>query len=240
MRTAVADGLILTSPCKVDGAGSERAAERPIATVAEVEALALAMPDRLRLAVLLGTWCQLRRGEFLGLRRRDIDLMHGTVHVEQSRSYTRDGTSFVKAPKSAAGRRTLAIPGNVTELMTRHLDQFVGCEPHDLVFTMDSGAPLTPATLQRAWVRARRALGRSDLHFHDLRHTGLTMAAATGATTAELMHRAGHASANASLRYQHATQDRDRILADALATLVSPAAVVAIGRESRASGGGPV
>jgi hypothetical protein len=48
------------------------------------------------------------------------------------------------------------------------------------------------------------------------------MAAATGATTAELMHRAGHASAAAALRYQHATQDRDRVLASALEALVRP------------------
>jgi integrase len=234
MRTAVADGLILASPCKVDGAGSEHAMERPIATVEEVEALAMAMPDRLRLTVMLGTWCQLRRGELLGLRRRDIDLMHGTVRVEQSRSYTRDGTSFVKAPKTTAGRRTLAIPGNVTDLMTRHLDRYVESGPDALVFTMASGAPLTPVTLQRAWAKARKAVARPELHFHDLRHTGLTLAAATGATTAELMHRAGHASANAALRYQHATQDRDRILADALAVLVNPAATIDIDRKSRA------
>ena len=56
----------------------------------------------------------------------------------------------------------------------------------------------------------------------DSRHTGLTLAAATGATTAELMHRAGHASADAALRYQHATRDRDRILAEALEKIVNP------------------
>jgi hypothetical protein len=42
--------------------------------------------------------------------------------------------------------------------------------------------------------------------------------------------RAGHASANAALRYQHATQDRDRVLAEALAELSAPAAVVPIER----------
>ena len=53
MRTAVADGLLLASPCKVSGGGTERVAERPIASLAEVEALAAAMPDRFRLVVLL-------------------------------------------------------------------------------------------------------------------------------------------------------------------------------------------
>jgi integrase len=54
---------------------------------------------------------------------------------------------------------------------------------------------------------------------HDLRHSGLTWAAATGASVAELMRRGGHASPAAALRYQHATEDRDRALADALAEL---------------------
>jgi integrase len=54
---------------------------------------------------------------------------------------------------------------------------------------------------------------------HELRHSGLTWSAATGARTAELMRRAGHASPAAALRYQHVTEDRDRVLADALADL---------------------
>ena len=57
MRTAVVDRLILSSPCKVDGAGVERAAERPVATVNEIHALEAAMPEPLQLIVPLATWC---------------------------------------------------------------------------------------------------------------------------------------------------------------------------------------
>ena len=71
-------------------------------------------------------------------------------------------------------------------------------------------------SFQRAWNKARATINREDLHFHDLRHTGLTLAAATGATTAELMRRAGHASPDAALRYQHATLERDFLLASKL------------------------
>src|ERR1019366_4653299 len=77
-------------------------------------------------------------------------------------------------------------------------------------------------TLSAAWDKARIACGRPGLHLHDMRHAGLTWTAIAGATTAELMHRAGHASPSAALRYQHATADRDRALADALAGLASP------------------
>lgn len=49
------------------------------------------------------------------------------------------------------------------------------------------GTPQTALELHQAWSRARTKVGRTDLHFHDLRHSGLTWAAATGATMAELM-----------------------------------------------------
>jgi hypothetical protein len=53
---------------------------------------------------------------------------------------------------------------------------------------------------------------------------GNTLAAATGASTKELMARMGHASPQAALIYQHATADRDRAIADALSDLASGAA----------------
>src|SRR5665213_2957109 len=184
MRNAVDDELVVKSPCKVVGAATERAAERPVATVAEIEALAKTVPGRLRLLVELATWCQLRRGELLGLQRNDVDMLDATIRIERSRTFKRDGSSLTKSQKTKSGMRTLSA-----------------------------------GSFQRAWSNARLAVGRPDLHLHDLRHTGLTFAAATGATTAELMHRAGHASAAASLRYQHATHDRDQVLADALAEI---------------------
>ena len=87
-----------------------------------------------------------------------------------------------------------------------------------------TGVPLTGNVLQVAWRRARTQVGRQDLRLHDLRHTGLTLAAATGATTVELMHRAGHSSSAAAMRYQHATVDRDRVIANALGVIAEKSA----------------
>lgn len=222
MKTAVTDGLIISSPCKVAGAGVERPVERPVATISDVEALEAAMPEHLRLIVLLATWCQLRRAEILGLRRKDVDLASASLRVEQSRTITMRGKSLVKEPKSAAGRRTIAIPEFLIAQFQDHLSRFTGLEPDALVFTGVTGVPLTGNVLQVAWQRARAVVGRPDLRLHDLRHTGLTLAAATGATTVELMHRAGHSSSVAAMRYQHATKDRDRVIADALSKLAKP------------------
>jgi integrase len=229
-NTAVADQVILRSPCRVKGGGSEKSSERPTASIAEVSAAVESVPEHLRLALLLGSWCQLRRGEILGLQRRDVDELHGQLRIERAFVVHTDGSKAIGPPKTEAGLRTIAIPGNVAPLLTHHLKTYVDGRPDAWLFPAESGQPIPPQTLNRAWARARRAVGRPDLHLHDLRHSGLTWSAAAGATTAELMHRAGHASPAAALRYQHATADRDRALADALAQLAN---VVPLGGPSK-------
>jgi integrase len=58
---------------------------------------------------------------------------------------------------------------------------------------------------------------------HDLRHTGNTWAAETGATLRDLMDRMGHSTTRAALIYLHKTAGRDRKTADALSKLVEEA-----------------
>jgi integrase len=71
-------------------------------------------------------------------------------------------------------------------------------------------------------------VGRPDLHLHDLRHTGNTLTAITGASTKEQMARMRQASPRAALIYQHATEDRDAAIAAALSELAKPAEVIGI------------
>jgi hypothetical protein len=59
------------------------------------------------------------------------------------------------------------------------------------------------------------------LHLHDLRHTGNTMVAATGASLRELMERMGHTSTRAALIYQHATSERDEAIAAAMGEVLA-------------------
>jgi integrase len=96
MRAAVEDGYLAKSPCRVKGAGEERPAERPTASIAEAEALALAMPERLRLIVHLALWCQLRRGELLGLRRGDMNPLLQTVTIRETRVRLMSGEVVAK------------------------------------------------------------------------------------------------------------------------------------------------
>jgi integrase len=141
--------------------------------------------------------------------------MRVTLTVAVTRTTKTDGTTVEKAPKTDAGRSTIAIPANVVPVLTDHLHRHVGPEPDALLLDC------TDRALGLAWDKARQPVGRPDLRLHDLRHTGLTWSAATGASVAELMRRAGHKSSAAAMRYQHATEDRDRVLADALAELAT-------------------
>ncbi|MGH2927249.1 MAG: phage integrase central domain-containing protein, partial [Solirubrobacteraceae bacterium] len=128
LSTAVADELIARNPCVVKRAGMERSPERPMASIAEVDALAAAMPDDLRIAVLLAAWCQLRRAELLGLERRDVDLLHGTVRVERTANHVPGGIEL-GPPKSAAGLRTVSVPPHVRPELERILEACVAPSP---------------------------------------------------------------------------------------------------------------
>jgi integrase len=71
------------------------------------------------------------------------------------------------------------------------------------------------------------------LHLHDLRHTGNTMAAATGASLRERM---GHSSTRAAMIYRHATRERDEAIAIAMGEALTRARE-ARGKADRARNG---
>lgn len=230
--TAVSEELMTANPCRIRGAGSARTAHasRP-ATLAELEIIVGKMPARYQVMVLLASWCGLRFGELTELRRADVDLTGRVLRI--ARGVVRvDGEFVVGDPKSDAGKRTVAIPPHLLPPLKKHLKEHTGAEPGALLFPAASGGHMRPSTLYKVWYPAREAAGRPDLRFHDLRHTGATLAAATGATLAELMARLGHSTPAAAMRYQHAAADRDRVIADALSEFATKQ-VVALRRTSK-------
>ena len=235
-RTAVARRLVKESPVSVEGA-TARATPKDITllTVAQVQALADAMPPRHRLLVLLAAWCGLRFGELTALRRRDLDLVEGTVTVEQA-AVTVGGRRVITTPKSTAGRRTVYLPPHLLEDARQHLAAFTPTDADALVFPGNDGLPLTPGQVYghaprfnkrtgrqlhpgNGFYRARHEIGRPDFRFHDLRHFAATMAAISGATTKELMQFAGHSDIHVAMRYQEAVNDRKKELAQRMTAL---------------------
>jgi integrase len=240
LNTAAADGLIAKNPCRIPGAGQEHSPERPIVTPDVVLDLAEAIEPRYSALILLAAFGGLRRGELLGLRRRNVDLEAGSVSIETQVVILADEGRRETAPKTQAGRRTVAVPAVVVGALAEHLDRYSEPGPDGFVFTGEKGRPLVSASLYPAFNAAKKKAKVDDgVTLHDLRHTAGTLAAWTGATTKELMARLGHSSSRAALRYQHAAEARDRDIADRLDVLVAStnrrpkAAVVPIVRDGR-------
>ena len=223
LRTAVDEEHLVANPCRIRGAGQAKTTHQPRpATLPELAVIVEALPPRYRAMVLLAAWCGLRFGELTELRRADLD--GGYVRVQ--RGVVRVGGGYlVGDPKSAAGRRLVSIPPHLVPVVEEHLAEHVGPGADALVFPAQHGGHMAPSSLYRVWYPAREAAGRPDLRWHDLRHTGATLAAATGATLADLMARLGHSTTSAAMRYQHAAQDRDQAIAEALSGFAAAGSV---------------
>ncbi|BDZ43425.1 hypothetical protein GCM10025865_27240 [Paraoerskovia sediminicola] len=220
-NAAYRDGLIDRTPFTVRGASNApRQREKVIATPSEVVALVEHVPERFRALVLVTAWGGLRSGEARALARRDVDLKAGTVTVRRQVQQVRGEGQVLREPKTSAAIRTLHLPEVAVAALADHLTKFSQPGRDGLVFPSSVGTPISQTALTETWDRARCAIGRPELRFHDLRATAATRAAQFGATGAELMARFGWSTAAVAMRYVTAMQDRDAGIArsmDALA-----------------------
>jgi integrase len=136
----------------------------------------------------------LRRGEILGLRWRDVDLVDPDgARLRVRETWVRGG---VDSPKSEAGERTVAIGPRLSEELWQHRRRSHYAGEDERVFVAPlKGTPFDVAryagTLRAALIRA--GIDRPMRPFHDGRHTSITNSAAAGVSPAALMARAGHA-----------------------------------------------
>ncbi|WP_187281677.1 tyrosine-type recombinase/integrase [Streptomyces sp. gb1(2016)] len=221
LETAVEDELIRRNPCRIRGAAKETAAERPVATVDQVDALADALGPRWRLMVYLGAYGPLRPEEQAELRRKDIDLDNLTVRVRQAAPELTTGKRAEGPTKSEAGKRLVVLPAFLRTDLRRHLDWYAEKGADGLLFVGEKGKPFRRSTFGRKWRAARSKVGLPDgFRFYDLRHTGHTLTTRSGATLKDTMVRAGQSTERAALIYQHSDLERQREVAAGLDQLV--------------------
>jgi integrase len=184
------------------------------------------VPDRFRALILVTTFGCLRWGEIIALQRCDVDLSAGTVRVRQAFVEHRGTGLILGPPKSRAGVRTVALPKAALSVLKQHMGAHVGEAAEAFVFTGGSGRTLWRGNFNKLvkWPEAVAAVGAAGLHFHDLRHTGNTLASrAPGASLRDIMARMGHDSPRAALIYQHTNREADHGIADAMDQAVKAA-----------------
>ncbi|WP_343239644.1 hypothetical protein [Streptomyces sp. SID9913] len=110
--------------------------------------------------MLLAAFTTLRFGELAALRRRDIDLEGLTVTVGRAQAELQDGRLFDKAPKSAAGVRSVSFPAELLDAVTHHLEHFAAPGREGHVFVGPQGGQLRRSNFRDDWVKARKGRGR--------------------------------------------------------------------------------
>lgn len=223
IRTACQPGvdgtppLILRNPLVEAEPTPMRRSETTPATSEQLRGIYERMPADTRLSVYVATLITMRIGEVCALKVGDFDFDRGRLHIQRTRTTTPNADSYVTTPKTRTSDRYEPIPGALVGLVREHCRALCLTEV-DWLFpaSFDRVAPIRTNVLRAQFAKARATVGRPDLRFHDLRHTGLTWLAESGATVRELMDAAGHASPAIAMIYQHAADERVRAQSERL------------------------
>lgn len=146
--------------------------------------------DTLHLIVVVALSTGARRGEILGLRWSDVDMMRGMLTFQ----ITKNGE-----------RRSVPLVNFAADRMREHAK--VRRLDTDLVFPGSNGNPLEVGKMFR---EALARAGIADFHFHDLRHTAASALAMNDATLAEIAEVLGHKTLQMVKRYAHLTEGHTR------------------------------
>jgi integrase len=168
-----------------------------------------------------------RRGELLGLRWDDVDLLTGRISFKVQWS-KQDGVVAEGPIKTKRGRRTIDIsPADVDALIAHMANQAeaqdkAGAAWHNLglVFCRDDGRHFDPDGISSRWRRHVKASGVKKIKLHEARHTHATLMLAIEPVHV-VSRRLGHASEAFTLeQYSHVLPQQQERAAARFAALV--------------------
>ena len=214
LQTAVEWGLLSRN---IADAISAPRAERPeMQTWGEEEVtrfLEAAKPTPYYAIFYTALFTGMRRSELLALRWQDVNFMLSQVYVSRSLHQLRDGKFIFRSPKTAKGRRMVALPPSAILVLSAHYEKqkleraLLGGKPltaDDLVFSTLEGKPLRPNTVTRAWTIIAARAGLRVIRLHDARHTHASLMLKQGIHPKIVQERLGHSTIAITLdTYSH-------------------------------------
>jgi len=166
----------------------------------------------------------LRRGEALALQWKDVDL-GATGYIKVTRSLNRmGGETLIKEPKTAAGKRKVALSSNSVLVLRQHREaqealrasldakdskddkaaEETKLPDDDYIFCHTDGSPLDPSTISHIFAKTLRKAGLPPMPLHSLRHAHATYLLSAGVHPKIVQERLGHSSIQITLNtYSH-------------------------------------
>jgi integrase len=169
----------------------------------------------------------MRRGEALGLRWSDLELVAGAAYVSQTLICVNHKLTF-STPKTSAGKRRIELDRATVAVLKDHRRRqledrlLVGeaWQDHDLVFAKGDGSPLHPEGFSREFDRRVRRWGLPKITLHGLRHTWATLALQADVHPRVVQERLGHSHVGVTLAiYSHVTPTMQADAAERVAQL---------------------
>jgi integrase len=154
----------------------------------------------------------LRQSEILGLQWPDLEWETGNLRIHRQLQRVHGRGLIFSEPKTAAGRRLIAIGPTTLKKLTEHKErQDIERQGYTeewqelkLIFATSQGSPIGPRNLYRKFKSIIKSSGLPDIRFHDLRHTCATMMLQSGVNVKVIQTALGHSSVTITLdTYSH-------------------------------------
>lgn len=237
-RAAVRDKVISSSPCEGVKLPAPRRRQVEVLPLEVVDVLAVNLPPRFRVIPELIAGCGLRQGELFGLELDRVDFLRRSVGVVRQLVTLTPNPPYLGPVKTSESERVVPLAQVTLDALAAHLAAFPAGEvelpdrsdpnrpttrPARLLFTMDSGAPVTRHRWSAIWRPAARAAGlppRTGLHA--LRHLYASLLIRHGESVKVVQRRLGHSSAAITLDvYSHLWPDADDRTREAVSTALA-------------------
>ncbi|MGQ0845095.1 MAG: tyrosine-type recombinase/integrase [Sporichthyaceae bacterium] len=213
LKVAMQRGKLARNVCTlVDVPSVTREEVQPLTAVEARRILTTAIAHRNAARWSVALALGLRQGEALGLPWEALDLDAGTLAVRQALQRQQGSGLVIVAPKSRAGRRTVALPDQLRDALRAHRTAQLAerlaagseWQDHGLVFAQPNGRPIDPRADHRQWRALLAEAGVRPARLHDARHTAATLLLQQGVPARVVMEVLGHSQITLTLgTYSH-------------------------------------
>ncbi len=193
---AIAWGKVTHNPCKGVKMFKENNQRLRFLEKEEINKLLLNCCEHLKPIVKVALNTGMRKGEILGLKWRDVDVVHKTIHLLD----TKNGEKRDVPMNDIVIKTIIAVPKR---------------KDSAYVFCNQDGEPY--GDIKKSWLTAVNKSDIIDFHFHDLRHTFASQLVMSGVDLNTVRDLLGHKSLEMTLRYSHLSPDHKQRAVDTLA-----------------------